>query len=198
MRTATTLRGRAGLRVAALLLAGTAILAACGGGGDDGGSKSATALLNEALQAQVQGDTSQASAKFEEVLKVDPSNKFAHYNLGYIAQTTGDSSEAMSQYRDAIAEDASYAPALYNLALLTCPASSGRFQCTGSAQKEAIDLYRQATKANPKFDRAFLNLGLLLSQTGDKAGADQALRTAVKLNPDYASRIPANAKPSGT
>ena len=96
--------------------------------------------------------------------KLDPANKFAHYNLGLIAQTAGDDAKAESDYRLAIAVDPNYAPALYNLAILRDKAG---------AKDEAIDLYTRATKADPKFATAFLNLGLLLFETGKTAEAER-------------------------
>ncbi len=182
--------GRAGLSIIALLMAATFVLAACGGDdGANGDAKQATALLNEGLQAQVQGETAQATEKFNEVIKIDPSNKFANYNLGLIEQDAGNDDDATSNYRLAIVVDKNFTPALYNLAILRNDAGD---------KQEALDLYTRATKADPKFARAFLNLGLLLNEMGDTAAADAALTTAVQLDPKLASRIPDDAKPSGS
>ena len=52
------------------------------------------------------------------MLKLDPTNKYAFYNLGYIAQTQGDKGGAETQYNKTLAIDAKYDPALYNLAIL--------------------------------------------------------------------------------
>jgi tetratricopeptide (TPR) repeat protein len=184
MRTATGTHGRTGLRVAALLVAGALALGACGG--DDGdavsGGKQAGTLLNEGLQAQIQGDSEKAADLFNQVIDADPRNKFAYYNLGFIAQQGGEDAEAESQYRLAISVDANYAPALYNLAILRDEAG---------ARDEAIELYRRATTADPEFAEAFLNLGLALRAAGNAAEAQEALDNAVRLKPELESRIPA-------
>ena len=38
--------------------------------------------LKEGVKAQVAGDTKTATVKFAAVIKLDPTNKLAHYNLG--------------------------------------------------------------------------------------------------------------------
>ena len=103
-------KSRMGLRIAAVVLAAGCVLAACGGSDSSTGAKKASDLLNEGLQAQVQGDASAATAKFDAVLKVDPKNKFAYYNLGLIEQKANDNAKAESNYRQAIAIDPNYAP----------------------------------------------------------------------------------------
>ena len=78
-----------------------------------------TSKWNAGLQAEVQGDYATAQAKFEDLLKVDPSNKFANYNLGYIAQTVDkNNASAAKYYAAAIKTDPQYGPALYNLAII--------------------------------------------------------------------------------
>ena len=59
------------------------------------------------------------------------------------------------------------------------------------ATADAIALYRRATDADPTFAKAFLNLGLLLFDTGDTTGSAAALTKAVQLDPTLLARIPA-------
>ena len=49
--------------------------------------------------------------------------------------------------------------------------------------------------ADPTFAKAFLNLGLLLFDTGDKTGSATALTKAVQLDPTLLARIPAAQRP---
>ena len=70
------------------------LLAACSGDDDDAVTATtaapvavaptAASLLDEGIAAQVAGDTVLATAKFTEVIKMDPTSKLAHYNLGLI------------------------------------------------------------------------------------------------------------------
>lgn len=141
----------------------------------------AASELKAGIKAQVAGNMGTATTKFAAVIKLDPTNKLAHYNLGLIQQNAGDTKSSEANYRAAIATDASYAPALYNLAILRSKAGS---------QVEAIRLYTRSTLADPKSAPAFLNLGLLLNATKATAAGDAALGTAIKLDPSLASRIP--------
>ena len=178
---------RSALAATSLLMVGGLALGACGGGG--GNSKEdATKLLNAGLQAEVQGDYKTAQAKFEDLLKVDSTNKFANYNLGYIAQTVDkDNTAAAKYYAAAIKTDPQYGPALYNLAII---------ETAKGNKATAIDLYKRAVAADPTDANANLNLGFLLFETGDKTGADAAFRKAIALNPALKQRIPADQQPA--
>ena len=150
-------------------------------------SGNAAAALAAGLQAEVLGDSATATAKFREVVSLDPKNKLAYYNLGLIEQTAKDVTAAESDYRKTLELDPKYAPALYNLGII-------RANAGGSV--EAIDLYGRATVADPSFARAYLNLGLLLFDTGDKAGSAAALSKAVQLDPTLLARIPDADRPA--
>ena len=101
-------------------------------------------------------------------------DKYAYYNLGFIAQTRGNKSDAESQYKLALAIDPKYDPALYNLAILRTAA--------GDTQG-AVTLYQQAIAANAKDANAHFNLGLLLRQTGHTAAGNTQIQDAVQLQP---------------
>jgi len=145
-------------------------------------------LIHKGLAAEGQGDYAYAKKIFEELLKADSTNKFAHYNLGYIAQTQDrDDTEATKHYEAALKTDPEYGPALYNLAII---------KTANGDDAGAILLYQRAGTANPSDANTQLNLGLLLYKTGDTAGADAALREAISLDPELRSRIPANQLPN--
>lgn len=171
-----------------LVLAAGLALGACGGSSTTS-TKKKDQLLNAGLQAEVQGDYATAKKNFEELLKADPKNKFAHYNLGYIAQTQDrNGTKAAKHYEAALKTDPEYGPALYNLAII---------KTADGNDAGAILLYQRAATANPTDANTQLNLGLLLYKTGDKSGADEAFRKAIALNPAIKTRIPANQQPTG-
>jgi tetratricopeptide (TPR) repeat protein len=137
----------------------------------------------------VQGDYATAQTKFQELLEVDPTNKFANYNLGYIAQTVDrDNTAAAEYYEAAIEADPQYGPALYNLAII---------ETSKGNKARAIELYKRAITADPTDANANLNLGFLLFESGDRAGADAAFRKAIALNPALKQRIPDDQQPTG-
>jgi Tfp pilus assembly protein PilF len=184
----TSLTRRSILAATSLVLAAGLALGACGGSNETSTKKQGE-LLNAGLQAEVQGDYATAKKNFEELLKADSTNKYAHYNLGYIAQTQDrDGTEAAKQYEAALKTDPEYGPALYNLAII---------KTANGDDAGAILLYQRAGTANPTDANTQLNLGLLLYKTGDTAGADAAFRKAIALNPAIASRIPADQQPKG-
>ena len=143
-----------------------------GRGYDRRSRRSACDLLGKALGEIQAGNLDQAKSDLEQAAALDPQNKYAFYNLGYIAQTQGDKGDAEKQYKLAIAIDPKFDSALYNLAIIRV----GDNDITG-----AIALYRQAVAANPSDANAHFNLGLLLRQTGNTAEGNAQVQTAVQL-----------------
>ena len=163
------------------------VAAACGNNNDDkadsapkpsadnaANAESVTAALNAGLQAHVEGRTSEAVTRYQEVLKLDPKNKFAIYNIGLISQNAGNNADAEAKYREVLAIDPNYEPALFNLAIVRTAAGD---------TNEAIALYRRAITVDPNDASAHLNLGLLLRRTGNKAEGDAEVKKAIELNP---------------
>jgi tetratricopeptide (TPR) repeat protein len=135
--------------------------------------KKAQSVLDDALQAHAAGDLGPATKKYEQVLELDPGNKFAYYNLALIDAGAGNYGLAADKYRAALKTDPAYEPALFNLAILR----------TDTAPEEALGLYQQAVDANPKDASAWMNLGLLLRSMGQPAQGDHAVSRAITLNP---------------
>jgi Tfp pilus assembly protein PilF len=157
-------------------------LSACSGGGgsSDSPAQSLDTALNTGLHDQLQGNLSAAKSEYDEVLKADPNNVYAHYNLGLIAQNQQQKATAESQYRSALQSNPNFEPALFNLGIVLTQASP----------TEAIAEYERAITVDPKDANAHFNLGLLLSQTGQKSAGDIQVNEAIKLNPALAQRVP--------
>jgi len=169
---------------AAIAVVGVVVLAIVFLGGSDGkkgtpaagtgATSSSSALVRKALAEVSTKDYAQAKTDLQQVIKIDPQNKFAYYNLGYIAQTQGDEAGAEGQYKLALAIDAKFEPALYNLAILRTKAKDAN---------GAIVLYRQAVAADSKDASAHFNLGLLLRQTGHTSEGNNEVQAAVAITP---------------
>jgi tetratricopeptide (TPR) repeat protein len=166
------------LTLALVLLVGTT--ACAGSEGTTGGSsttapqpKKAQTALDAGLKAYTAGDLKEAAAEYNTALRYEPGNKFAWYNLGILDEAHTNYGLAETKYRAALKTDAAYEPALFNLAILR----------TRSDPQEAISLYRGAVAAEPKDADAWLNLGLLLRQNGQKPAGDKAVLHAILLDP---------------
>jgi Tfp pilus assembly protein PilF len=138
-----------------------------------GGAKSTAALLQQALQDQVAGNLTQAEPKFLEVIRRDPENKFAYYDLGLIYQTQNKFEDAERQYRISLTVDSKFGPALYNLAIL---------RTTAKDDAGATALYRRAIAANAQDANAWFNLGLLLRKAGTTTEGNAVVQIAVNLD----------------
>ena len=95
--------------------------------------------LNAALHDQLQGNLSAAKSEYDEVLKADPTNVYAHYNLGLIAQTQRQKVTAEGQYRSALQSNPNFEPALFNLGILL----------TQDSAPEAITEYERPSPLTP-------------------------------------------------
>jgi tetratricopeptide (TPR) repeat protein len=144
-------------------------------------SEQASEVLERGLRAYAEGRIEEAAAAYQEVLDLEPRNRFAFYNLGLIDQTSGRPRSAENYYRLTLSVDPDFTPALFNLAILRTAAGDAR---------EAIDLYRRVIALKPDEAGPHLNLGLLLRSNGQRAEGDTELKRAVDLDPRLAARIP--------
>jgi tetratricopeptide (TPR) repeat protein len=154
---------------------------------DPGVTSSSTAgsrvaeLIDQGIAQGVAGDYGRAMATFEEVLTLDAGNKYAWFNLGYIAQAQDESDRAMDHYDRALAIDPEYTPAMYNKAILL----------EEQNPTEAIYLYEQIIEVNPHASTTFVRLGLMQIELGDPVGATEHFNRALALDPDLRSAVPA-------
>lgn len=139
------------------------------------------ALLKQGIEQGQAGKSDEAKTTFEKVLALQGDNKFAWFNLGYLAQSRSATAEAMASYDMALQIDGSYWPAMYNKAILL----------EESRPNEAITLYRKIVAADKNASTAYLRLGLLLDKQKDREGARVAFASAVAADASLASAVPA-------
>ena len=171
-------RRGAPIRIGIALGIGASVLTACGG--TTSASTPASQLLTAGLAAQTEGHNQQATTDFQAVLKQDPGNKYALYDLGLIDQNQGNDTAAAALYRAALVSDPNYVPALFNLAIVR----------TKAAPYEAIDLYRHVIAAEPGYAEAHLNLGYVLRSVGQVTEGEAEIARAVALKGSLASPTP--------
>jgi tetratricopeptide (TPR) repeat protein len=146
----------------------------------NGGSTPADLLKLGVEQGQA-GDFDAAKTTFEKVVAAEANNKFAWFNLGFIAQSRNQADEAISNYDKALEADANYKPALYNKAIAL----------ESKAPTTSMDIYRKVVSIDNKSSTAYLRLGILLSKSGDDAEARDAFDAAIRLDKELASAVPA-------
>ena len=142
------------------------------------------ALMNLARgQSKAPGEVSinRAISLFQEVLRDDPDNPYAHFCLGRIYyELLSDWKEARSNFEAVILKDPADAYAWYWL---------GMSQMIEDDDEAALKCFRKATSLNPYLNGALHSLHLLTRKRGNEAEADailrenEALRAAEVLDP---------------
>lgn len=121
--------------------------------GDDGADNT----FAQARFAEEAGDASTAESLYRRVMKLDPHDPVAGFNLGNLLRGERRLVEAESAYRWAVKADPYYAPAWHNLADMLD--ENGRLS-------EAIDCQKRALSADPAYADAMFNMALLLQRIG--------------------------------
>ena len=175
------------------IVLGGSLLTSCGGGtpasapvtrpaatAQSSSPSTVLPILERALQEQTHQQYAQAVGDFLAVVKADPGNQIAWYDLGVIAHLHAEDSMAITDYQSALVGDPDYIPALYNLAVL---------QGAGQPKAAAI-LYQKVIRLQPGNADARLNLGFVLRTLGQTAAAKAQFAAAIRLDPQLASRVP--------
>jgi tetratricopeptide (TPR) repeat protein len=113
------------------------------------------AVFLEAQAAEEDGDLTTAERLYQRVVKIDPADPAAPFNLGNVLRAGGRNLEAEAAYRAAVKADPGYALAWYNLADMLDDQRRTR---------EAIDCLKRALDADPAYLDAMFNMGLLLQK----------------------------------
>jgi protein O-GlcNAc transferase len=121
------------------------------------------------------GDLQHAEYLYREILKIEPENSIAYYELGTLFQAEELFDEAMKCYQKAIQ---------YN------PKFAGAFNGMGNVSKrrrrfdEAIDYYQEALNIEPDLAEALNNLGGVFQAKGQFDEALAYFRRAARKRPD--------------
>jgi tetratricopeptide (TPR) repeat protein len=112
-------------------------------------------LFDEAQAAEEAGNAVVAERLYRRVMKLDPGDPAAAFNLGNLLRAAARRAEAESAYRAAVKADPRFAEAWYNLADLLD--DNGR-------APEAIVCLERALAAEPSHSDSIFNLALLLQR----------------------------------
>lgn len=171
------------LKFGAITITTSLVVAACGGPSQ---SQKASSLLASGVTAQSKGNLSLAAADYSQAVAIEPSNKYALYDLGLVEQLQGQLAAAATHYQAAIAIDPTFVSSLFNLAITV----------THTDPLESEDLYRQVLTISPNYAAAWLNLGYVLRSLGHTAAGDADILKAIKIAPSLKSHAPAGLKVS--
>jgi len=115
----------------------------------------ADAVFAQAQAAEEQGDAESAERLYRRVMRMDPADAAAAFNLGNVLRASGRNTEAEGAYRAAVKADPDFAQAWYNLA---------DFLDDQRRTSEAVDLLKCALAADPDYADAIFNMGLFLQR----------------------------------
>lgn len=178
-------KGRGGVLARVLLACGVVtlgagLLAACGG---PSATVAANQKLTAGIAAQRAGDYAVAAADYTKILKTEPKNIYALYDLGDVEQFQHRDAAAVFRYNEVLAINPRFENALYNMAILE----------SQSSPTAAKALFLQVIAESPADAVARLNLGKVLLALGETKQAEAQIRQAVKLEPSLKNETSATS-----
>jgi tetratricopeptide (TPR) repeat protein len=140
-----------------------------------GPPENADELFERAQVAEGTNDFESAERLYRKVMRIDPSDPTARFNLGNLLRKTGRKIEAEAAYRTAVKADPRFAEAWYNLADLLDDQNQ---------PENAAACLERALETDPAYADALFNLGLLLQRLGRHADAVRCWRRYLALDAD--------------
>ena len=140
----------------------------------------ARSLYEQGLKSLADRQLSSGLTSFREATRLDPDNPVFHNTLGVLLLDLRKPGEAETEFQKAVELDPSYAEARHNLGLSF--AEQGRYE-------QAIGAYRKALTLPiyPTPEVGYYNLGRAYAQVNKLREAEDALRTALRLDPRLAA-----------
>jgi tetratricopeptide (TPR) repeat protein len=135
----------------------------------------ADALFEQAQAAEAAGDIETAQRLYRKVMRMEPVDPAAAFNLGNLLRALGQKVEAEASYHAATKADARFAEAWYNLADML----DDQGQCD-----KAVICLKRALDADPDYADALFNLGLLHQRNDRHAEAADCWRRYLALDKD--------------
>lgn len=161
-------------------------MTACGGSSPSVPKAPIATTLAAGSAALRQHEYRAAEQLFLQVVKRDPKQAAAYYDLGLAFQDQHNVRGALGAYAKAQALDQNFLPVIFNRAVLYSRIDP----------QLAMFLYRRAIQLQRDSPTAYLNLGLLEASQGPRlrARAKKDLAKAIRLEPSLASRVPASLR----
>ena len=128
----------------------------------DGSQHNPDELFEQAQLAEDNGDIAEAERLYRILMKSDPTDASAPFNLGNLLRAVARNVEAEAALRAATRADPTFAEAWYNLSDLLD--QQGRLEA-------AIECLRKAVQIVPDYSDAIFNIALLLQRKNEYAEA---------------------------
>lgn len=140
----------------------------------------ASDLIKEGVALHNQGKFAEAIDKYNEVLKTDPENEYANYEIAFSLYASKKPQDAIPHIQKAAkSTNTSLSVAAYSLL--------ASIYDEGHQSQKAIETYNQAIKINPDYPQIYFNLGVAYFRNQQYAEAENAAIEAIKHNPKNAS-----------
>jgi type IV pilus assembly protein PilF len=161
----------------AILCVGVLLLAGCASSKDDEVRRlRARSLYEQGLRSLADRQVSSGFSSLKEAVQLDPDNAVFRNALGVVLLDLRKPAEAETEFRKAVELDPGYAEAQHNLGLSF--AEQGRWEQAIAAYRKALSL-----PIYPTPEVGYYNLGRAYVQIGKPKEAEEALRTAIELQP---------------
>jgi tetratricopeptide (TPR) repeat protein len=137
-------------------------------------------LIKQGIALHNQGKYTEAIDKFNEVLKTDPENAYANYEMAFSLYAAKKPKDAIPHIDKAVkSSNTSLSVAAYSL-LAT-------IYDEGNQSQKAIETYNTAIKINPDYPQIYYNLAVAYSRNQQYAEAETSVIEAIKHNPKHAN-----------
>jgi Tfp pilus assembly protein PilF len=137
-------------------------------------------LIKQGVDLHNQGKYAEAIDKFNEVLKTDPENGYANYEIAFSLYASKKPQDAIPHLEKATASpNASVSQGAY--ALLAA------IYDEANETPKAIEVYNKVIKLNPDYPQIYYNIGLSYFRNKQYAEAEASAIEAIKHNPKNAS-----------
>ena len=133
-------------------------------------------LLQQGLEAHKEGKLEEAKRLYMNILKINPLQLDANYNMGIILISLNKSADALPFFKTAIKINPNFTKAYFN---------SGIILNELGKLDEAETSYKKAIEIKPDYAEAYNNLAIVLKILGKLEEAETNYKKAIELKPDY-------------
>jgi len=140
----------------------------------------ASDLVKQGIALYNQGKYADAMAKYNEVLKTDPENAYANYEMAYSLYMAKKPQDAVPYLQKAVkATTGNIGAAAYSL--------WASIYDEARDTKNAVAMYREAIKIDPNYPQIYYNFGIAYFRNQQYLEAEECAIEAIRRNPANAS-----------